>query len=342
MNVHTPLALSLRRVLAAMFVSCLAFVASGVVASSAGAVQPQVDIAGEPNTYLTAVVNSDGSVQARKFSCKPTCIGSAWVNLGGYVTSVKVHFWQNSYYIVGRGGDGFVWYRSATCTPDSCSFSSWIRTGGSGYDIQIVDPPDLSGCPQVAVIGNDGAVWVASICPAFAGGWVSLGGRVVDIDYTGFTVYGVDSTYRLWRQARGANGRFGNWSNLGGYVRWPVEMAASAPYRVAVVGGDSNVWTFTEGIGWAKMANGENIGYMSRRSQGAGELMIITTDFAGKRCSKNFGLNSLFCYVYPSAITSGAAWGGAEGRIAVGIDFSGSVVFQRGEQDEPDWTTGYL
>ena len=137
MKVHTPLALSLRRVLAALVVSTLALIASGVAASGAGAVQPQIDIDGGLSGYLAVRVLSDGSVQTKAFGCSSlSCTGSAWTNLGGFVTEIHIVKFDSTYYIVGRAADGTIWYRSATCSnKETCSYSSWIFTGGFGYDI---------------------------------------------------------------------------------------------------------------------------------------------------------------------------------------------------------------
>ena len=307
MKVHTPFGLSLRRVLAAMVVSCLAFVASGVAASGAGAVQPQIDIDYNSSSggFLAVRVLSGGSVQAKAFGCSSkSCTGSAWTDLGGFVTEVHVIEMNKIFYIVGRGADGTIWYRSATCSnKETCSYSSWIYTGGSGYDIQLASKygswPYYVDCPQLAVIGGNQAVWVTKICAQGAGGWGSLGGVVYDIDYTGLALYGVDAYSRLWRQAS-VDGAFrGHGNTRGGYVRKPVEIQNSNDgYIVAAVGGDSAVWAFSEGKGWEKMANGANVGDMRHRhgtSDVQGAIMIIQKDLIPKTCYKKQYSPELVC-----------------------------------------------
>jgi hypothetical protein len=337
MKVHTPMALSLRRVLAALVVSTLALIASGVAASGAGAVQPQIDIDYNSSSggYLAVSILSNGSVQAKAFGCSSqSCTGSAWTNLGGFVTEIRVIQMNSIFYIVGRGADGTIWYRSATCSnKETCSYSSWIFTGGFGYDIQLATEygPAYSrnDCPQLAVIGGDRAVWVTKICGG-AGGWGSLGGVVYDIEYTGLALYGVDPYSRLWRQAS-VDGAFrGNWNNLGGYVRQPVEIqSGSSGYIVAAVGGDSGVWAFSEGVGWQKMANGENVGDMRRRKN-RGEMMIIQRDLIPKTCTKyRTALDCTQLSAPSGRYTSLAGYGGqySSTLISVGIGILGNPFY---------------
>jgi hypothetical protein len=349
MKVNTPLSESLRRVLAALLVCSLAFIASGVVASSAGAVQPQIDIAGSSSGYIAVRVLSNGSVQAKAFGCSSkSCTGSAWTNLGGFVTEIHVVRLDSTYYVVGRAANGTIWYRSATCSnKETCSYSSWIFTGGSGYDIQLATQYGRSfvsiDCPQLAVIGGDRAVWVTKICPQGAGGWGSLGGGVYDIDYTGLALYGVDAYNRLWRQAS-VDGAFrGNWNNLGGYIRQPVEIQNSNNgYVVAAVGGDSAVWAFSEGVGWQKMANGANVGDMRPRKPGrnGNDVMIIQKDLIPKTCYKKQFSPELVCEQLsaPSGRYTSLAGLGSfySGKISVGIGILGNPFYFNIYLSEPN------
>lgn len=300
---------------------------SAIASGSAGAVAPKIDVDGTLSKYLAVKTAPDGSVWAKRFSCSSaSCMGSSWTNLGGFVSELRVSrvgYWDDlNFVIVGRGADGFIWYRWATCpNSEQCSYGPWIYTGGFGYDIQLHNTG--ASCIQLAVIGGDRGVWLTSICQSGAGGWLPLGGVVTDIAYTGDRLYGIDPWNRLWVQMR-VNGLFrGNWNNLGGYVRSPVPYNDN-PISVLAIGGDNAVWQFNEGAGWQRLANASNVGDL-RGHYGA--YSIIHTNFSPDVCTSATGgtLPSFRCTAQGGLVTSMTT----TGSLSVGIGTDNRSYYKR-------------
>jgi hypothetical protein len=246
-------------------------------AGPAGAVPPSVDTADGNWAHIAARVNSNGSVSAKRFDCSSSsCYGSAWTNLGGFVTQVEVTYVGDSgwFIILGRGSDGYFWFRSANCpNEEQCTYGPWQSTGGFGYDPNIGDTHN--GCMELTVIGGDRGVWLSEVCTWGAGGWWPLGGVVTDIAWRGGTLYAIDPWNRLWMQ-RQVDGYFrGNWNSLGGYVRWPVVVRESSPFSVAAVGADNAIWVYMEGVGWSKPALTGNVGYFQGQSDDWENAVVI-------------------------------------------------------------------
>jgi hypothetical protein len=256
-------------------------------AGAAMAVTPSVDTDRDDLGHLAARVNSDGSVSAKRFDCSnSSCFGSAWTNLGGFVTQVEVtsvDYYGEWFIILGRGSDGYFWFRSANCpNEEQCIYGPWQSTGGFGYDPNIGD--SNGGCMELTVIGGDRGVWLSEVCTWGAGGWWPLGGVVTDIAWRGGHLYAIDPWNRLWMQ-RQVDGYFrGNWNSLGGYVRWPVALDSDSPFIVADVGGDNAIWEYKEGVGWSKPPLTGNVGYIDGFKNDDSYVVVIQRSLDPHRC----------------------------------------------------------
>jgi hypothetical protein len=316
--------------LAAAVAAFAAVTIGGLVsAAPAEAVQPQIDGDSEEVGDLAVRVNTNGSVSAKRFDCiSGSCAGSAWTNLGGFVTEAKVRAVDKGWFVIlGRGADGYYWFRSANCpTSQLCTYGPWSSTRGFGHDANLaISSP---GCLELAVIGADKGVWFTNLCTWGVGGWQSLGGVVTDISFAGRNVFAVDPWNRLWVQTRESNGEFSRtWNGLGGYVRWPVDLglgSAPAEFEVAAVGGDNGIWVYDSDSGWSKPPLlVSNVGFMDV-SNGAlpFSVRVIQQNLTPHVCS-GVGLldGAEWCDPLGGKVTSFAnLWDSAEVSVAIGTD----------------------
>jgi hypothetical protein len=239
------------------------------------------------------------------------------------VTQVDVAPLDEGWFIIiGRGSDGYFWFRTASCE-STCTFEPWRSTGGFGWDANLGDGGDY-GCVDMAVIGADRAVWWTELC-AWEGalGWHSLGGSVTDISYRGDNVYAVDPWNRLWLR-RHAGGVFAaGWTDLGGYVRWPVDLLIGSPFAVAAVGGDHAMWVYKEGVGWSKPSAPTGVGDLRPQWGTTGNVLMIQGSLDPKRCT-SMASGAPGCTALGGKVTSLAA----VEDLAVGIGTDGKTYYQ--------------
>lgn len=317
-----------------VLVTCL-LSATGMVAVDASAASAAtIDVASDATGRLAVKTGVDGSVWATRLTCgSDSCTPSPWTSLGGYVTELQIERSAGNFYIVGRGGDGFIWYRTARCPIGlGCSYGPWIETHGYGHDIQLVRHDD-TGCVDLAVIGGDRAVWVTSICAAGAGSWFSYGGGVVDIDYDGDRVYGVDPWNGLWVQRRIAGGFRGPWESLGGFVRSPVGFVSDGIARVIAIGGDAAVWMHSDGGGWQKLVDTSDVGDL-RASDGY--FSIIHTNFSPEMCvDVDTRVPAMACWDQGGLVTSLAS---TVNGFSVAIATNGMSYYKMTVTPSSTWT----
>jgi hypothetical protein len=243
------------------------------------------------------------------------------------VTNAKVMTVNDGWFVVlGRGADGYFWYRPANClSSDPCSFGPWRSTGGFGYDANLA--ASSPGCLELAMIGADKGVWFTNLCTWGVGGWQGLGGVVTDISFAGRNVFAVDPWNRLWVQERGSSGEFSRtWNGLGGYVRWPVDLEYAEPddFGVAAVGGDNGIWVYERSSGWSKPASlVGDVGFLDV-SRGAMpfSVRVIQRDLDPYVCM-GLGVvgDGATCHSRGGKMTSFAnLWDSAEVSVAIGTD----------------------
>jgi hypothetical protein len=170
---------------------------------------------------------------------------SGWLTFGGYLTSDPAVLSDASgVWLAVRGGDSALYYGRIS---PSGSWSGWQPGGGV-----LTSKPALSSDGNgvyAFVVSVDQAVWGTKISAGTPAGFTSLGGAgtldpVGASDDSGAAVYVRGTDGGTYRSRVLADGRFGTWLPLGGYIgSLPITTASGSTTRIFATGGDGALYT---------------------------------------------------------------------------------------------------